>query len=140
MGCLSDFVRWLEPSWVAVLVAAIVGWFTIANVLLARRAYEESTYVRKVSQARLVWAMRGPPKGEKKGKRVPAGQLVVGDTDDDYESKVELGQTYPVIARARTIFPVHITNKSDAPIRRCWVTVGGSRKRDYSPRTWEHAI
>src|SRR5262245_5475987 len=53
MGWIPDLDY---AGWVTAIIAGIVGWYTIRNVQIARRAYVDSTYDRKVSQARLVWA------------------------------------------------------------------------------------
>jgi hypothetical protein len=150
----------MEPGWGGVIVAAVgvsvaivVAIFTISNVLTARRAYVESTFDRKVSQARLVWAELAGHVGKAKGARagdmaertlrdlLGSGTSWLGDSNDDYEPRVEDGETYSVIARDLTIFGVRITNNSDEPIGRCSILLEGSKRLEVAPpgrRSWEH--
>jgi hypothetical protein len=150
VDCLPEFLHRLEPSWVAVLIAGVVGGFTIRGVLIAQSTYRNNGWQAKVAQARLVWSEVGPIVGiyaggkpGDMGERLLAAPhtKLIGSHPGFYEGRDgESGERYTVATRDLTIFRVRITNNSDQPISRCQVALHGSKPMgivDGQPQKWE---
>lgn len=105
------------PSWVAALVAVVVGWYTIRNVRLVRTAYIEGKELTKVAQARLVYSrlpqLQRIEKGEpytKVGTASFAGPSGTVDLLDD--------QGHPFLNASTQLmcFTLEVINNSKEPI------------------------
>ncbi|QYJ03820.1 hypothetical protein KUV85_16060 [Nocardioides panacisoli] len=146
---MLDWIGDNAPAWIAALTALVVGGYSIVNVNIARRAYQDSVTAREVAQARLVWAQVGGHVG-KHAESSPGdmGEKYLGrgrlfDRQDDYEGRSENGDTKVVIARELTIFEVKLVNNGNEPIGRCRVTLSGSWRTSATrpiegPPRWEH--
>ncbi len=135
-------------------MAVVVGGFAIYNVTLARRAYVDGAWDRKVAQARLVWTEVGPFVGKSKGMAVgdmgrrllDDAAVIIGDAPEFYELREVDGERGVFVTRDLTIFRVRITNNSNEPVSQCAVSLRGSKPmylRDgktviFKPPIWEH--
>jgi hypothetical protein len=113
------------PAWAAVVVATVVGTFTIGNVIIARRAYVDSAWDRKVRVSRLVWATKGPAVGYSAGDSFRPNQSLFPSRLPDYGSAStffenvqdpDSGEMRYLVSHPFTLMKVNVTNNSDEPI------------------------
>jgi len=102
------------PGWITALTALVVGGFAIANVLIARKAYQDGKWIGKVATARLVWSI------VTKGGYLERGEPLPRDARDSHLLLAEVttvGQGNVKRVNQRSVFAfVEVTNGSGEPI------------------------
>lgn len=89
------------PQWLTLLVATVVGFFTVGGIRTARKSYKKSVRDSHVAQARLVYSLRGTQGCVAPGQPWPE---FIGVTEDliDPDSVVEYENGYGVPQRVLT--------------------------------------